>query len=122
MQITRVLYRARILSKLLLHQSACIYRFKPLLALSNDVFVKKSNFFKLGYSTDYGPQQDSLDYVTFEKVCEETLESLTEYFEFVVEQADNLKTADVSYSVRDVSTQLIYTNLNDFQFLKSTKI
>ncbi|RZC38736.1 frataxin -like, mitochondrial, partial [Asbolus verrucosus] len=39
-----------------------------------------------------------VDHATFEKVCEETLESLTEYFEQIVEEADNLKSGDVSYS------------------------
>ncbi|XP_017769024.1 PREDICTED: frataxin, mitochondrial [Nicrophorus vespilloides] len=34
---------------------------------------------------------------TFEKACEETLESLTDYFEEIVEQS-NLNDADVSYS------------------------
>lgn len=37
----------------------------------------------------------------FEKACNETLESLTEYFEHIVEESDNLKSADVAYSVRN---------------------
>jgi hypothetical protein len=32
-------------------------------------------------------------------VCNETLESLSEYFEEIVEEAAHLKAADVSYSV-----------------------
>ncbi|EEZ97465.1 frataxin homolog, mitochondrial [Tribolium castaneum] len=39
-----------------------------------------------------------VDASTFEKACDETLESLTEYFEQIVEEADNLKTADVAYT------------------------
>lgn len=35
----------------------------------------------------------------FEEVCEETLESLTDVFEELVENADHLKGADVSFSV-----------------------
>lgn len=43
---------------------------------------------------------DFVDYNLYEKVCEETLESLTEYFEEIVEGAAHLKLADVSYGVR----------------------
>ncbi|KAE8749630.1 hypothetical protein FOCC_FOCC003617 [Frankliniella occidentalis] len=35
---------------------------------------------------------------TFEEVCAETLESLTEYFEELVESSDHLERADVNYS------------------------
>ncbi|KAF5286870.1 hypothetical protein FQA39_LY00403 [Lamprigera yunnana] len=42
--------------------------------------------------------QESVDYITYEKVCEETLESLAEYFEVIVENAQHLKSADVEYS------------------------
>lgn len=38
--------------------------------------------------------------VKFEKVCDETLDSLAEYFEELVEQAQHLNAADVSYGVR----------------------
>lgn len=42
--------------------------------------------------------------VKFEKVCDETLDSLAEYFEELVEQAQHLNAADVSYGVsRNVS-------------------
>ncbi|XP_044261796.1 frataxin homolog, mitochondrial [Tribolium madens] len=44
------------------------------------------------------PPEDLIDVSTFEKACDETLESLTEYFEQIVEEVDNLKSADVAYS------------------------
>lgn len=42
---------------------------------------------------------DEVDPLLYEKVCEETLESLSDYFEQLVEESSNLDTADVSYSV-----------------------
>ncbi|XP_043273797.1 frataxin homolog, mitochondrial [Venturia canescens] len=38
-----------------------------------------------------------LDSLQFDKISEETLESLTEYFDELVEKAEHLKEADVSY-------------------------
>ncbi|XP_037921437.1 frataxin homolog, mitochondrial isoform X2 [Hermetia illucens] len=38
-----------------------------------------------------------LDPVQYEKACSETLESLSEYFEEIVEQVDHLKMSDISY-------------------------
>jgi len=37
--------------------------------------------------------------VLYEKICNETLESLTEYFEELIEAAAHLPDADVSYGV-----------------------
>lgn len=45
-------------------------------------------------------RDDDLDIATFEKLCDETLDSLTEYFEELVEAATHLQAADVSYGVR----------------------
>ncbi|CAH2237942.1 jg4636 [Pararge aegeria aegeria] len=42
--------------------------------------------------------QPDLDPVVFEKVCNETLESLYEYFEELIDQSSNLKGADVTFS------------------------
>lgn len=47
-----------------------------------------------------------IDGLFFEKVCEETLQSLTDFFEELVERNDKLESADISYSVR------IYINLD----------
>lgn len=44
-----------------------------------------------------------LDNNTFDKVCEETLDSLSEYFEELIEVAPHLKSADVSYGVSSLS-------------------
>lgn len=35
----------------------------------------------------------------YEQVCNETLDSLSDYFEEIIEEAAQLKSADVSYSV-----------------------
>lgn len=40
-----------------------------------------------------------LSSVQYEKICDETLDSLTEYFEELVEAAAHLSDADVSYGV-----------------------
>lgn len=40
------------------------------------------------------------DTIDFEEICSETLESLSDYFEELIEGAPNLKGADVIYSVR----------------------
>nr|XP_012225438.1 PREDICTED: frataxin homolog, mitochondrial [Linepithema humile] len=47
----------------------------------------------LSYSTD----NNELSSVQYEKVCNETLESLTEYFEELIEAAAHLSDGDVSY-------------------------
>lgn len=51
------------------------------------------------YCTPSVKEDDLLDIATFEKVCDETLDSLTEYFEELVEAATHLKAADVYYGV-----------------------
>lgn len=55
--------------------------------------------FLLSSSSTSIPEIQLVDSVRFEKVCEETLESLTDYFEELVEDATHLKSTDVSYSV-----------------------
>ncbi|XP_012539123.1 frataxin homolog, mitochondrial [Monomorium pharaonis] len=50
------------------------------------------------FSTDTGHLTETkLSFVQYEKICEETLDSLTEYFEELVEAAEHLPDADVSY-------------------------
>jgi hypothetical protein len=44
--------------------------------------------------------------VTYEQVCNETLDSLSEYFEEIIEEAAQLKSADVSYSVSNCGASL----------------
>lgn len=45
----------------------------------------------------------TLDLQTFEKVCSDTLESLCDNFEEIVENVDHLKSADVSFGVNTIS-------------------
>lgn len=40
-----------------------------------------------------------LDSVTYEKVCSETLDGLTDYFDEILDSETSLKSADVVYSV-----------------------
>ncbi|GJQ69311.1 hypothetical protein Trydic_g6444 [Trypoxylus dichotomus] len=61
------------------------------LTRNNTKFIKT-------YSTPTTPEVKPVDALRFEKVCEETLESLSEYFEELVEGTNHLKSADVSYS------------------------
>ncbi|KAJ3621314.1 hypothetical protein MTP99_003465 [Tenebrio molitor] len=100
MQAARICVRARNLAKIaqrsLYFASSSVLR--PVLGQNSRNHV--SAIYRLGFST--APTQESqdsiVDIATFEKVCEETLESLTEYFEEIVEEAYNLKSGDVSYS------------------------
>ncbi|KAL4706889.1 hypothetical protein ACJJTC_012348 [Scirpophaga incertulas] len=41
---------------------------------------------------------DCIDPSIFEEICSETLESLSDYFEEIIDQSPNLKGADVTYS------------------------
>ncbi|XP_014219079.1 frataxin homolog, mitochondrial [Copidosoma floridanum] len=41
--------------------------------------------------------EEDLKSISFEKICNETLESLSEYFDEIIEEADHLQDADVSY-------------------------
>ncbi|XP_018575890.1 frataxin, mitochondrial [Anoplophora glabripennis] len=50
------------------------------------------------YATVVPDSEALVDSNVFEKVCEETLESLTEFFEELMERKETLKNADVSYS------------------------
>ncbi|CAH1994559.1 unnamed protein product [Acanthoscelides obtectus] len=51
-----------------------------------------------GYSTSPDLSNDQLDSNLYEKVCDETLESLTEFFEELIENHDQLAAGDVQYS------------------------
>lgn len=42
---------------------------------------------------------ESVDQVVFEEICNETLESLCDYFEEIVEESPNFKGADITFSV-----------------------
>lgn len=57
-----------------------------------------NHYRKINYSTIN--EEKLVDSVVFEQVCEETLESLSDYFEELLEKTNNLPAADVSYSVR----------------------
>lgn len=63
--------------------------------------VKNNKF----YCTTFPPTRDQLgsallDIVTYETVSGDTLESLCEYFEDLVESSPHLRNADINYSVR----------------------
>lgn len=50
-----------------------------------------------------------LDLVTYEAVCTDTLESLCEYFDRLVEGAPHLKNADITFSVRTTVASNLFT-------------
>lgn len=53
---------------------------------------------RLSASSDY-PQAENVDPLVFEEICNETLESLCDYFEELLDQNPSIKGADVTYSV-----------------------
>ncbi|CAK1546236.1 unnamed protein product [Leptosia nina] len=60
-----------------------------------------SNFIaNRGFSSNTSDNQisDHLEQAVFEDICSETLESLCEYFEELIDQSSHLKGADVTYS------------------------
>ncbi|XP_053603807.1 frataxin homolog, mitochondrial [Plodia interpunctella] len=61
----------------------------------NQSFIYQRNF---ASSSDNVERSKVLDQAVFEEICNETLESLSEYFEELVEQAPNLKGADITFS------------------------
>lgn len=62
-------------------------------------FTKGSLFSVSRLSSTHTPDDCPLDSQTYERVCEETLESLTDYFEEILEADNTLKAPDVVYSV-----------------------
>lgn len=79
---------------------------------------------RLSASSD-NPQAEYVDPVVFEEVCNETLESLCDYFEELLDQNPTIKGADVTYSVSKVDAFCItvffeflcytrYVNFNSF--------
>ncbi|XP_045766040.1 frataxin homolog, mitochondrial [Maniola jurtina] len=60
-------------------------------------FSKIESLTKRMYSSQ-NIQLSDVDPVIFDKVCNETLESLYEYFEELIDQSPNLKGADVTFS------------------------
>ncbi|XP_075971844.1 frataxin [Anticarsia gemmatalis] len=53
---------------------------------------------KFSSTTPSTTEVSEVDQAVFEDICNETLESLCDYFEEIVESAPNLKGADVTYS------------------------
>lgn len=56
-------------------------------------------------------QVSDVDQAVFEEICNETLESLCEYFEEIVDSSPNLKGADVTFSVSIHCLLFILQNL-----------
>lgn len=75
-------------------------------------------FLVRNYCAPSPKQDDQIDVAAFEKVCDETLDSLTEYFEEIVEAAAHLDGADVTYGVRKLSVcqlNVVSKTLFDFR-------
>lgn len=57
-------------------------------------------------SSSSSTQVCEIDPAVFEEICSETLESLCDYFEEIVESDPNLKGADITYSVSMIKMSL----------------
>lgn len=62
-------------------------------------------------SPDYS-EVPVMDQVTFESLCAETIESLTDYFEEIVDADPTLATADIAYSVNLMTFCNLHVNNN----------
>lgn len=60
--------------------------------------IERRNFSAFSKSPDYS-EVPLMDLVTFESICSDTLESLTDYFEELVEADPQLQKSDIEYSV-----------------------
>lgn len=67
----------------------------------NNKIITHRNFCSTVFSKspDYQQNEELMDLTKFEPLCAETLESLTDYFEEIVEADEKLGSSDVSYSV-----------------------
>lgn len=99
MNITRFTRVAIRCSRLLSNRSLSLLTPKVLRLLTNDRFQSNRNFSVFSKSPDYS-EVPLMDLATFESLSSETLESLTDYFEELVESDPKLKNADIEYSVR----------------------
>lgn len=62
---------------------------------------------KINFSSTKELHAADVDPVVFEEYCSNTLESLCEYFEDLIEQSSNFKGADVIFSVSCLLVQLM---------------
>ncbi|XP_076239260.1 frataxin [Calliopsis andreniformis] len=82
--------KRNVIGYLMLHSSKCFDK--------NNDLKPINHMFKAHFSSSGGyPANQELTAVQFEKVSDETLESLTEYFDELIEQSPHLTEADVSY-------------------------
>lgn len=63
-----------------------------------EFYNERRNLSAFSKSPDYS-EVPLMDLVTFESICSDTLESLTDYFEELVEADPQLQKADIAYSV-----------------------
>lgn len=67
---------------------------------NNNLNCARRNFCSVfSKSPDYSSEVQQLELTVFEPICIQTLESLTDYFEEIVESDSKLVNADVNYSV-----------------------
>jgi hypothetical protein len=74
-------------------------------------FRNRRVFSVFSKSPEYSSDAPLMDLLKFEGLCSETLESLTDYFEEVVESDPKLSNADVAYSVSLTRISFDSTNL-----------
>lgn len=128
MQITRLLLRRRCALKLrecpqLLQQNRNLINISRKISMTTKQLIETAgrnsiswvNFSVSRYCTPSVKEQELIDISTFEKICDETLDSLTEYFEELVEKAAHLEAADVSYGVRNYVTAFLGIDFDCFR-------
>ena len=94
MNITRY---SRVLSRL---TRLPIIQRAPSMSTTIRKFNSNRNFSSVfSKSPDYESGSDLMDVAKFEPLCAEVLETLTDYFEEIVEADDKLINSDVAYSV-----------------------
>ncbi|KPJ06001.1 Frataxin-like, mitochondrial [Papilio machaon] len=75
---------------IVLNQCVPLNNCKTSSCLPNRTFLRNSS--------NSSQTSELVDPVVYEEICNETLESLCDYFEEIVDQSSNLKGADVTYS------------------------
>lgn len=66
-------------------------------------FVVQRNYFRRSFASEIKSDTRYLSQVDFEHYCAETLESLTDYFDEIVEKFKEFEAADVVYKVMKLS-------------------
>ncbi|XP_046963358.1 frataxin homolog, mitochondrial [Vanessa cardui] len=79
--------------------AVCSLQNNPIKKTLQSLFYNNNSSSRLFSSSSQESQiSDNLSPAVYDKICTETLESLSEYFEELIDQSSNLKGADVTFS------------------------